>query len=190
MGLYILEKNNLAHGDLHTQNILYYSLSKEKGTKKGKDKEKDKYIKYNLDGDNYELKHFKKIFVLWDFGKMKEIGTKTSHRTDWLKERDFPHFHPINCIYWDLCIFTDSLEYFLYKINLKYSKINEFINYLRTLYLSYTIRFINKSNGKDKEKPLYSVKNMVDKLINDIKGYFNFSIIKKITKEGAKDEGK
>ena len=65
MGLYTLEKNNLAHGDLHTQNVLYYNI-------KNKDKDKDKnkkYIKYTLQGETYYVPHFSNIFVLWDFKK-------------------------------------------------------------------------------------------------------------------------
>jgi len=58
----ILESSRLVHGDLHTGNILYKNLYK------------DQDLTYEIDGKDYTIKTYGKLWVLWDFGNMVEIG--------------------------------------------------------------------------------------------------------------------
>jgi hypothetical protein len=52
------------HRDLHPENILY---------KKGITTLNKPYIRYNVDGDSYYVRHNNYLFVLWDFGKIRQI---------------------------------------------------------------------------------------------------------------------
>lgn len=59
---FILESMGLVHGDLHTGNILYKNI------------ENDQELIYEIDGNNYTVKTYGKLWVLWDFGNMTEVG--------------------------------------------------------------------------------------------------------------------
>jgi serine/threonine protein kinase len=57
-----LESMGLVHGDLHTGNILYKNLNE------------DQELIYEIDGKDYTIKTYGKLWVLWDFGNMVEVG--------------------------------------------------------------------------------------------------------------------
>jgi len=64
MALYLLEKIGITHNDLNLGNILYHSQPEHK----------NKYINYKVNDKDIYVKHFGKLFILWDFEFMGITG--------------------------------------------------------------------------------------------------------------------
>lgn len=57
-----LENKGLVHGDLHTGNILYKNV------------DENSTLEYSIEGEEFEIGTYGKLWVLWDFGNMVENG--------------------------------------------------------------------------------------------------------------------
>ncbi len=159
MGLFLVDEKDLAHGDLHCGNVLYSYIDSSKEVV-----DENKYFKYIVDAQTtIYIKHFNTLFVLWDFEKMKKVGTPSSHALSsrWLEDRefDFEEDEPPNCVYWDMTVFLDALIHF-YRGN------SDTLDYLKSVYLAYTYRFINndKKREVDVDGKNYTVKELLIKL--------------------------
>ena len=71
-----LENDGLVHGDLHTGNVLYKNLD-----------ENDTFI-YEVDGENFEIGTYGKLWILWDFGNMVENGQTINLNGEQLQAKD------------------------------------------------------------------------------------------------------
>ena len=68
--LYVLDKENLYHGDLNLGNVLYSDLSNIP------DISDKNYIKYKYDNKTFYINHMKFLWVLWDFEYMNKKGNR------------------------------------------------------------------------------------------------------------------
>ncbi len=69
----VLESKGLVHGDLHTGNILYKNI------------EENQTLVYTIDGEDFEINTYGKLWILWDFGNMVENGTTINLRGETLQ---------------------------------------------------------------------------------------------------------
>ena len=127
MALKIINDKHLSHGDLHLHNVLYKKLEENEENVK-----KKQYFRYVIGDDVYEVKHFSLLFVISDFEKMKPSGTISAHAHDkkWLRtyvpDITFDKGQPLNSIYWDLFILTQSLSYFSKEFKILRNKFLEY----------------------------------------------------------------
>lgn len=70
MTLYIIDSYGKYHGDLNPGNLLYKKISRE--DEAGSDH--PGYLKYMIDGEEYYVKHFNKLWVIADFEFMGNKG--------------------------------------------------------------------------------------------------------------------
>lgn len=75
-GLYVLDKENLYHGDLNSGNVLYLNLDQVK------DVDQKEYIKYKYGNKTFYIKHNKKLWSLWDFEYMNTKGKRIHENFD------------------------------------------------------------------------------------------------------------
>jgi len=73
-GLYVLDKENLYHGDLNLGNVLYLNIKDIKDIKDIKGNKK--YIKYKYDNKTFYINHMNFLWVLWDFEYMNKKGNR------------------------------------------------------------------------------------------------------------------
>jgi hypothetical protein len=69
-GLYVIDKENLYHGDLNLGNVLYLNLSNVPNIPN------KNYIKYKYDKKTFYINHMNFLWVLWDFEYMNKKGTR------------------------------------------------------------------------------------------------------------------
>jgi hypothetical protein len=69
-GLYILDKENLYHGDLNLGNVLYLNIKDIPNIPN------KKYIKYKYDNKTFYINHMDFLWVLWDFEYMNKKGNR------------------------------------------------------------------------------------------------------------------
>jgi hypothetical protein len=69
-GLYVIDKQDLFHGDLNLGNVLYLDLSNVPNISN------KKYIKYKYDDQTFYINHMNYLWVLWDFEYMDKKGNR------------------------------------------------------------------------------------------------------------------
>lgn len=129
--LYVLDKEDLYHGDLNTGNVLYLNLENIQDIKN------KEYIKYKYDDKVFYIKHLNKLWSLWDFEYMNKKG-----------ERIHPNFTP------DYFLSTgffnpDTMEFIERKWGDYYDDNSKFISgswLFDLLDISYGLTFLTRKN--------------------------------------------
>ena len=171
MGFYTLQLYGLAHNDLHTDNVLYYSICKE--GKEDMEKKNKKYLKYKVGKKTYYLEIYQHMFVLWDFGKISRYGKSAPYSAKKLEERKFPPFKPLSSIYWDMAVFIDALQYFIFKANIRSKNMNSFISLLRSNYIACAIEY--SKNPTQNKLPNWN--GLMEKMIETSIEAFHDSVV-------------